>query len=830
MIPTILESSKPPSACCGGGGKRDKAAMTPAPLTVDPVCGMTVDPATARSSTLGGTPHYFCSARCLSRFEANPVAYLEEPKQEQPRAPLDARGTTYVCPMDPEIKQDHPGPCPKCGMALEPASPPVRSSKTQYVCPMHPQIVRDTPGACPICGMALEPKIVHLDEEENPELVDMRRRFWVSAFFTVPLFVLGMGEMVPADPVGALLPQGWRNAVELVLAVPVVLWGGLPFFQRARASLKFRSPNMFTLVALGSGAAFLYSLAATLAPGLFPATFRGHHGEVGVYFEAASVIITLVLLGQVLELRARSQTGGAIRALLGLAPRTARRVTGDREEDVSVEQIQVGDRVRVRPGERVPVDGEVVEGTSSVDESMISGEPVPVEKNAGQRVTGGTINGAGPLLVEVDRTGEGTLLAQIVRMVSEAQRSRAPIQKLVDRVSGIFVPAVIAISVLTFMVWLVVGPEPRLPHAVVTAVAVLIIACPCALGLATPMSIMVGTGRGATAGILVKSADVLDRLERVDTLILDKTGTITEGRPQVVSVKTFGGLDRDNLLRYAAALEAQSEHPLGAAIVRAAPSAPRSTTATSVETISGEGLMGVVDGRRIAIGNDRLLARRGVSLPDEDESNRLRALGQIVVYVAVDRVLAGVLGIADPMKPSAKEAVAQLRDAGLHLVMVTGDNEVTARAVAKEVGIDDVRAGVLPAEKSDVVKTLQAKGRKVAMAGDGINDAPALAQADVGIAMGAGTDVAIESAGLTLVKGDLRGIARARHLSQATMRNIRQNLALSFVYNALGVPVAAGVLYPLFGIVLSPMIAAAAMSLSSVSVIANALRLRQTSI
>lgn len=830
MIPTILESSKPSSACCGGGGKRDKAATTPAPSMVDPVCGMTVDPATARSSTLGGTPHYFCGARCLSRFEANPAAYLEEPKQGQPRAPLDDRGTTYVCPMDPEIKQDHPGPCPKCGMALEPASPPVRSSKTQYVCPMHPQIVRDTPGACPICGMALEPRIVHLDEEENPELVDMRRRFWVSAFFTVPLFVLGMGEMIPADPVVALLPPGWRNVVELVLAAPVVLWGGLPFFQRAWASLKFRSPNMFTLVALGSGAAFLYSLAATLAPGLFPETFRGHHGEVGVYFEAAAVIVTLVLLGQVLELRARSQTGGAIRALLGLAPRTARRVTGDGEEDVSVERIQVGDRVRVRPGERVPVDGKVVEGRSSVDESMISGEPVPVEKNAGQRVTGGTINGAGPLLVEVDRTGEGTLLAQIVRMVSEAQRSRAPIQKLVDRVSGIFVPAVIAISVLTFMVWLVVGPEPRLPHAVVTAVAVLIIACPCALGLATPMSIMVGTGRGATAGILVKSADVLDRLERVDTLILDKTGTITEGRPQVVSVKTFGGLDRDNLLRYAAALEAQSEHPLGAAIVRAAPSAPRSTTATSVETISGEGLMGVVDGRRIAIGNDRLLARRGVSLPDEDESNRLRALGQIVVYVAVDRVLAGVLGIADPVKPSAKEAVAQLRDAGLHLVMVTGDNEVTARAVAKEVGIDDVRAGVLPAEKSDVVKTLQAKGRKVAMAGDGINDAPALAQADVGIAMGAGTDVAIESAGLTLVKGDLRGIARARHLSQATMRNIRQNLALSFVYNALGVPVAAGVLYPLFGIVLSPMIAAAAMSLSSVSVIANALRLRQTSI
>jgi Cu+-exporting ATPase len=704
------------------------------------------------------------------------------------------------------------------------------TAKTEYVCPMHPETVRDAPGSCPICGMALEPRAVHLGEEESPELVLMGRRFWGSALFTVPLFVLGMAEMVPGDPVGSLLPHGWRNPLELLLATPVVLWGGWPFFQRAWASIKLKSPNMFTLVALGSGAAFLYSLVATFAPGSFPPTFRDHHGRVGVYFEAASVIVTLVLLGQVLELRARSQTSGALRALLGLAPKTARRVTSTGDEDVGVDRIRVGDRVRVRPGERVPIDGKVVEGASSCDESMITGEPIPVDKKTGDRVTGGTINGTGPLLVEVDRTGEGTLLAQIVRMVGEAQRSRAPIQKLADKASAVFVPAVLGASVLTFAIWILVGPEPRLAHALVSAVAVLIIACPCALGLATPMSIMVGTGRGATAGVLIKNAEALDRLEKVDTLVLDKTGTITKGHPEVVTVQTFGELGRDDLLGLAAALEAQSEHPLGAAIVKAGGSVAASKKVVAVETISGAGVLGTVDGRRVAVGNAQLLARQDIPLPDAHETDRLRAEGQTVVFVVVDARLAGLVGVSDPVKPTSKEAVQQLRAAGLRVVMLTGDNEVTAKAVATSVGIDEVTSDVLPAGKAEVVKRLQAEGRRVAMAGDGINDAPGLAQADVGIAMGAGTDVAIESAGITLVKGDLRGIVRARHLSQATMRNIRQNLALSFVYNLLGVPVAAGVLYPIVGVVLSPMLAAAAMSLSSVSVIANALRLRHVSI
>jgi Cu+-exporting ATPase len=705
----------------------------------------------------------------------------------------------------------------------------VTPSAVSYVCPMHPQIVRDAPEPCPICGMALEPRVVRLDQEESPELIEMLRRFWGSALFTLPLFALGMAEMIPGDPVGSLLPHGWRNPVELVLSLPVVLWGGWPFFQRAWASVKFKSPNMFTLVALGSGAAFLYSLLGTLAPGSFPPTLRNHHGEVGVYFEAASVIITLVLLGQVLELRARSQTSGALRALLGLAPKTARRVTSTGDEDVGIDLLHIGDRVRVRPGERVPIDGSVVEGASSCDESMITGEPMPVEKKIGDRVTGGTINGLGPLLVEVDRTGEGTLLAQIVRMVGEAQRSRAPIQKLADTVSAVFVPAVLGVSVLTFALWMLFGPEPRPAHALVSAVAVLIIACPCALGLATPISVMVGTGRGATDGVLIKNAESLDRLEKVDTLVLDKTGTITKGRPEVVAVETFGSFGRDAVLGLAAALEAQSEHPLGAAVVTASPSrAPRKVE--GVEAIGGEGVSGTVDGQRVAIGNAKLLARQGVHPPDEKGVDRLRSEGQTVVFVVVEHQLAGMIGIADPVKPTSKQAIQQLRAAGLRIVMLTGDNAVTANAVASIVGIDEVTADVLPTGKADVVKRLQGEGRRVAMTGDGINDAPALAQADVGIAMGAGTDVAIESAGITLVNGDLRGIVRARHLSEATMRNIRQNLALSFVYNLLGVPIAAGALYPLFGVVLSPMLAAAAMSLSSVSVIGNALRLRHVAI
>jgi Cu+-exporting ATPase len=790
---------------------------------LDPVCGMTVDPAKALSATFEGKDYFFCNPRCRTKFQADPAKYLDGPKTPPAPAP---KGSVYICPMDPEVQQDHPGACPKCGMALEPSAPAPPRSKTEYVCPMHPQIVRDAPGSCPICGMALEARVVQLEEEENPELADMRRRFWVGAVLSLPVLILGMGEMIPGDPVGSLLPHGFRNPLELAFSAPVVLWGGFPFFQRAWASVKNRSPNMFTLIGLGTGAAFLYSLVATLAPHWFPPTFRGHHGDVGVYFEAASVVVTLVLLGQVLELRARSQTSGAIRALLGLAPKTARRVTDGKEEDVSVDALQVGDRVRVRPGERVPLDGKVLEGKSSVDESMITGEPIPIEKKPGDRVTGATINGKGPLLVEVDRIGEGTLLAQIVRMVSEAQRSRAPIQKLADKVSAVFVPAVIAIAIVTFVLWLLVGPEPRLPHALINAVAVLIIACPCALGLATPMSVMVGTGRGATAGVLIKNADALERLEKVDTLVLDKTGTVTEGKPKLVTVRVLGDVKEEDLLRWAAALEAQSEHPLASAIVAGAPQGATTVSVKQVDTVTGEGVIGVVDGHRVAIGNLALLQRMRVAAPQAAEVDALRADGQTVVFVTVDDRIAGLLGIADPVKANAAEAVQALERMGLRVVMLTGDNQVTARAVAAKVGIEDVKADVLPDQKAAAIEAEQKLGRRVAMAGDGINDAPALARADVGIAMGAGTDVAMESAAVTLVKGDLRGIVRARHLSAATMRNIRQNLWLSFIYNALGVPIAAGVLYPILHILLSPMLAAAAMSLSSVSVIANALRLR----
>lgn len=803
----------------------------------DPVCGMKVDPTTAKWSTVhDNETFHFCNPRCLERFKAAPEKYLHPTDQAPaPAVPTKAApGELWICPMDPEIERDHPGACPKCGMALEPKHLAAPKSATEYVCPMHAQVVRREPGACPICGMALEPRVVELADDENVELVDMRRRFWISAAITAPIFLVAMAEMIPGDPVGAFIPHGWKNPLELLLATPVVLWGGWPFFVRAWASIQFKSPNMFTLIALGSAAAFLYSLVGTLVPSLFPASSRGHDGEVAVYFEAASVIITLVLLGQVLELRARSQTSGALRALLGLAPKTARRVTATGEEDVAVESLRIGEQVRVRPGERIPVDGVIVEGKSSCDESMITGEPIPVEKTKDDRVTGGTINGTGPLLVKVDRTGEGTMLAQIVRMVAEAQRSRAPIQKLADKVSAVFVPAVLGIAIVTFVVWLAVGPEPRFAHALISAVAVLIIACPCAVGLATPMSIMVGTGRGATSGVLIKNAEALDRLEKVDTLVVDKTGTLTEGHPEVVEVDVLGGTTRAELLRLAAALERQSEHPLGAAIVRADDAdgpAGKAPTVVDVETITGEGVRGSVDGRHVGVGNDKLLKRLHVVAPaDNDFIASARAKGQTVVFVLADGQLIGMLGVADRVKPTAKEAVAELRAEGIHVVMVTGDNEATANAVAEEVGIDDVKAAVLPTGKADIVGQLHDAGRCVAMAGDGVNDAPALARADVGIAMGTGTDVAIESAGITLVKGDLRGIVRARRLSVATMRNIRQNLALSLIYNLLGIPIAAGVLFPIFGLVLSPMIAAAAMSLSSLSVIANALRLRTVTI
>jgi Cu+-exporting ATPase len=729
--------------------------------------------------------------------------------------------------VTPEVKaQDGLHRCTHRDPGPKVSTPREHAHDAAFVCPMHPEIVRNTFDSCPICGMALEPRVVIADEGENPELVDMRRRFWWSTLFTVPVFLLGMAEMIPGDPVGSLWPHGWRNPVEFVLSAPVMIWGARPFFERGWTSVKLKSPNMFTLVALGSGAAFLYSVVATFAPGLFPATFHDHHGEVGVYFEAASVIVTLVLLGQVLELRARGQTSSALRALLGLTPKTARRITSTGEEDVAVERLRVGDRIRVRPGERAPVDGKIIEGSSSCDDSMITGESIPVEKNVGSRVTGGSINGTGPLLIEVDRIGEDTLLAQIVRMVSEAQRSRAPIQKLADKVSAVFVPVVMAVSFVTFATWMLFGPEPRLSHALVSAVAVLIIACPCALGLATPMSIMVGTGRGARAGVLVKNAEALDLLEKVDTLVLDKTGTVTEGRAEVVSVQVLGSHGREELLRLAAAIEIQSEHPLGAAIAKAAGSDRTASKITAVSTFSGEGVLGTVDGRQVVVGNAKLLARQGIQPPDTVAMERLRAEGQTLVFVVIGDQLSGVIGISDPVKPTSKEAVQQLRAAGLRLVLLTGDNGVTARAVAEKIGIDDVRSDMLPADKAAAVKELQAEGHRVAMAGDGVNDAPALAQADVGIAMGRGTDVAIESAGVTLVKGDLMGILRARHLSKVTMRNIRQNLVLSLVYNLLGIPLAAGVLYPVLGLVLSPMIAAAAMSLSSVSVIANALRLQ----
>ncbi len=762
----------------------------------DPVCGMAVAvPGAKYSTAFGGKVFYFCNPRCLERFRAEPAKYAAEPPSPAPAAPpaQPRRGDVYVCPMDPEIEQDHPGPCPKCGMALEPRN-------------------------------------VRADESEAPELVAMRKRLWIAALLTAPVFAIGMAEMMPGASL--LLPRG-RNLAELVLSAPVVLWGGQPFFERAWTSLQRRSLNMFTLVALGSGAAFLYSVVATLAPSLFPPTARGHHGEVGVYFEAASVIVTLVLLGQVIELRARRRTRDAIRALLGLAPKTARRVTAAGDEDVGVEDLRAGDRVRVRPGERLPADGKVLEGTSSCDESMITGEPIPTEKKAGDRVTGGTVNGTGALLVELDRTGEATLLAQIVRLVGEAQRSRAPIQELADRVSAIFVPAVIATSLLAFVVWFGAGPEPRLSHALVSAVAVLIVACPCALGLATPMSILVATGRGATAGILVKNAEALTRLDEVTALALDKTGTVTEGRAAVVGVQAFPPFRPEDVLAAAASLESRSEHPLGAAIVRAAAErspARRDTVVTDVEALRGEGIVGTVGPSHVGVGNTALLSRLGVRVPDGIDLDALRRQGQTLAFVAIDGAFAGLLGVADPVKTSARETIRSLQAQGLRIAMITGDSEVTAQAVAKTVGIDEVIAGVLPDEKALAVKRLQAEGYRVAMAGDGINDAPALAQADVGIAMGAGTDVAIESAAITLVGGDLRGILRARRLSRATVRNIRQNLALSFGYNLLGVPIAAGVLYPLLGISLNPMMAAAAMSLSSVSVIANALRLRSVSL
>jgi Cu+-exporting ATPase len=743
---------------------------------------------------------------------------------------LKLQSAMYSCPMHPEVEQTEPGACPQCGMALEPVRTPAPAAATEYVCPMHPEVVRSEPGSCPICGMALEPRTVVPFEEENPELVDMSRRFWVSAVLSVPVFALAMGHDLAPQLVPEALSGHPLQWIELVLATPVVLWGGWPFFQRGGRSLVDRRLNMFTLIALGVGVAWGYSVVGTLAPGIFPPAMRSPEGTISVYFEAAAVITALVLLGQMLELRARSRTSAAIKMLLGLAPKTARLVREDGSEaDIPIDQVKSGDQLRVRPGEKIPVDGRVLAGSSSVDEAMVTGEPIPVEKGRGDRLIGATINGTGSLLMLTERVGADTLLAQIVRMVSEAQRSRAPIQKLADTVSGYFVPAVVAIALLAFIVWGLWGPEPRLAHATVNAVAVLIIACPCALGLATPISIMVGTGRGALAGVLIKNAEALEALERVDTLVVDKTGTLTEGKPQLMSVVAAQGFTEEEVLQWGASLEAASEHPLAAAIVAGAKA--KGLKPASVEEFqshTGRGITGQVGGHRVALGNIKLMAERGIE-PDAlaQRIEHLQAEGQTVMWVAVDEKPAGLIGVADPIKASTPEALHALKREGVEVVMLTGDNRTTAEAVAKRLGIERVRAEVLPEQKVDVVKQLQAEGRIVAMAGDGINDAPALARAQVGIAMGTGTDVAMESAGVTLVKGDLRGIVRVRRLSRATLRNIRQNLFFAFIYNALGVPIAAGVLYPFLGLLLSPIIAAAAMSFSSVSVVANALRLNR---
>ncbi len=805
----------------------------------DPVCGMGVDPdKTPHQHPHSGQMYYFCCNHCLSKFVEEPAKYLTPPLvQLTPLSSFDkvkpestTQESEYTCPMHSEVRQQKPGPCPKCGMALEPAALMPSSKKIEYTCPMHPEVVQTEPGSCPICGMALELRTPMETEQPNAELVDMTRRFWFSLVLSAPVLFVGMSEMIPGQPLQHMFSVRFLTWLQFILATPVVLWGGWPFFQRGWASIVNRSLNMFTLIAVGTGTAYVYSVVATLLPDVFPKSFQGHSSAPAVYFEAAAVITTLVLLGQVLELRARSQTGSAIRALLGLAPKTARRLRENgSEEDVPLDRVHPGDRLRVRPGERVPVDGLVLEGSSSVDESMVTGEPIPVEKNAGSSVTGGTVNGTGTFVMKAERVGSDTLLAQIVRLVSEAQRSRAPIQRLADVVSSYFVPAVVLAAAITFVVWSQFGPEPRLAHALVNAVAVLIIACPCALGLATPMSVMVGTGRGATAGVLIKNAEALETLEKVDTIVIDKTGTLTKGQPTLTTIKAMPGRDDKELLRQAASLERGSEHPLAAAIVAAAQAQGHEFVPyQDFRSFSGKGITGRVNGHKVVLGNDRLIRELGIDAsPLQEQSDELRQEGQTILFVAVDGQIAGLFGVSDPIKDSSGEAISMLHRDGIRIVMLTGDNRITAEAVASKLEIDEVKAEVLPEQKSETVKQLQQQGRIVAMAGDGINDAPALAQAHVGIAMGTGTDVAMESADVTLLKGDLTGIVRARKLSRATMRNIRQNLFFAFVYNLLGVPIAAGVLYPFWGLLLSPMIASAAMTFSSVSVISNALRLRR---
>ena len=799
-------------------------------MAIDPVCGMTVDEKQAAGAAEHqNTTYYFCSLHCLHKFEDAPQEYALGRPVPPPAAAL-ATKTTYTCPMHPEVRSDKPGACPECGMALAPEAPAAAPAKTEYVCPMHPEIVRSEPGNCPICGMALEPRAGAAEEEESAELRDMSRRFRVSAALAIPVFLSAMTAELWPERMAEIIDPRLRQWLEMIVATPVVVWGGWIFYVRAVQSVINRSLNMFTLIGLGVAVAWGYSVVATVAPGIFPRTVFDAMGVVPAYFEAAAVITTLVLLGQVLELRARSRTNAAIKLLLGLAPKTARIVRDDGSEaDIPLELVKPGDRLRIRPGEKVPVDGTVIEGVSHVDESMVTGEPIPVEKHPGARVIGATVNGTGGLVMTAEKVGADTLLARIVHMVAEAQRSRAPIQKLVDIVSGYFVPAVVIIAVITFVVWSLWGPQPRLAHGIINAVAVLIIACPCALGLATPMSIMVGTGRGALMGVLFKNAEALEVLRKVDTLVVDKTGTLTEGHPELVSVIPAEGFDETGIVRLAASVERASEHPLAAAIVRGA--ARRGVQLSAVEdfqSVTGKGVTGVVDGQRIALGNVKLLQDLGIETAGLGaRADALRQEGQTVMFLGVEGRAAGLIGVADPVKDTTPEAIRALHDEGIDIVMLTGDSRTTAEAVAARLGIDRVQAEVLPEQKAAIVKQLQAEGRIVAMAGDGINDAPALAQAQVGIAMGTGTDVAMESAGVTLVKGDLRGIVRARRLSRATLRNIRQNLFFAFIYNALGIPVAAGVLYPVFGLLLSPLIAAAAMSFSSVSVVTNALRLNR---
>jgi Cu+-exporting ATPase len=787
--------------------------------TIDPVCGMSVDPAkTPHQSQHDGQAYYFCSAGCKTRFEADPKRYLAA-------ASAVAAPAMHHAHDHAAHAHDHHAHHHAAAPAVAPESVP---EGTIWTCPMHPEVRRDGPGSCPLCGMALEPLVATVATGPSAELVDMSRRFWIALVLALPVFVLEMGAHLFPD-LHHLVPMNVSIWVQFVLATPVVLWAGWPFFTRAWASLVNRSLNMFTLIAMGTGVAWLYSVVATLAPGLFPTAFRMADGTVAVYFEAAAVITVLVLLGQVLELRAREQTSDAIRALMDLAPKTARRITENgAEEDIPVDAVSIGDRLRVRPGETVPVDGIVEEGRSSLDESMITGESMPVTREAGANVVGGTLNQTGALVIRAEKIGRDTMLARIVQMVATAQRSRAPIQRMTDRVSGWFVPAVIGVALLTFVVWAAWGPEPRFAFGLIAAVSVLIIACPCALGLATPMSIMVGVGKGASAGVLIKNAEALERMEKVDTLIVDKTGTLTEGKPAVTRIVAAPGFNEDEILRLAAAVEKVSEHPLALAIVAAA---ERKGLAIPVvagfDSPLGKGVLGTVDGQRVVLGNTAFLKEQGCDATAlAADADALRHDGATAIYIGIGHQVGGIFAIADPVKETTPAALRSLHAEGLRIVMLTGDNRTTAEAVARRLGIDEVEADVLPDQKAAVVERLKAQGRVVAMAGDGVNDAPALAAADVGIAMGSGTDVAIESAGVTLLKGDLTGIVRARRLSQATMTNIRQNLVFAFIYNAAGVPLAAGVLYPLFGLLLSPIIAAAAMALSSVSVIANSLRLR----